>query len=532
MFPEADAAVARIERLHAGVSTDHPSLEAAKFYRSELFYRRGDAFNAHVGYRELVASKNPRMAAAARLRLTDLSFDAGKSRSVQLEYETLLPHGEAFGAKMLDWSLRAAEAALDAGDYAGADAWFNRFAEGVTDRNRRDIVEVRRADLDVLDGRPEIGRKRLRALFGRKGDMDIEALAKVRQIALGVGASDPGERIDELHRATSSSNRGVRVYALSVLVHQLLLQDRIDEGVAAITRLAYEGPDPALAATFDDDLERLLLATIEGTGTEEGCARIIRRLGGRTEILLGYAPAPAPFLALGECLEKIELHDLAIAVYRSLTRTFGTAAAKRVALPLARASLASGDVSLARAAAEVNILNRGDDAANWRFVQAQAEAEMGHANRARELLRVLLRTDELLDQSLALADAFSKILDRKVKEDIELLDLVVAAVPEDQRAKSPFRYGAVAMRSAEALRLMGQGDRARVQYRVASEFLPAGSMRDEASYWTNGQELLARKEPEGRGAGEKSPQSIWARLHQYDSNAKSLGKKYQLRAIP
>lgn len=531
LLPEADAALNRIRARLSWLGADHPSLESARFYDAELLYRRGDGFSAHLVYRELTLSKNSRMAAAARLRLTDLSFDAGKSRSVQLEYETLLPHGAAFGAHMTDWSLRAAEAALDAGDFGAARAWFERYTSEVGDRDARDLVEIRRADLEVLEGRPGEARKRLRALWRRKGDLDIDSLARIRQVDLGVSSDAPDARIAALRAATSSANRGVRIYALAVLVHELVQQGKLDEGVAAVTRLAYEGASPVLARHFKRDLHDLLASSRREAAEDEGCPRVVRRLGGRYGVLLGHASDPAPFLALGSCFERMHLQDLAITLYRALTRTYGLRVANEVALPLARASLAVGDVSLARAAAEVNIRHGGERILEWKAILAVAEVALEHDAGARKLFRELLQGDKLPDQRVSLALSFATLIARQPYDDDDddrLLEKTLLSVADAMRASEASTFGEATMLVATRLRSGDEPRRAAVFYSLASETLPVGARRSEARYWAN------RFDPESRTPGETGdPEATgpWSQLADYEAKARTLIDRYQLEGL-
>lgn len=528
-FPELDADLSRIERILAKASPDHTLLEAARFFKAEFLYRSDDEFNAHVAYRELASSKNPRMAAAARLRLTDLSFDAGKSRSVLLEYETLLPHGEAFGARLTDWSLRAAEAALDIGDFEAAKAWFDRYNAHVQDRDVRDIVEIRLADLEALNDQPEQARKRLRRLWRRKGDLNIENLARLRQVDLGVGSHSPDERIEMLHRATSGQKRGVRIYGLAVLVHELVLQGKISEGIAAITRLAYEGADPILARHFASDLDSLLASSQAEAMDDEGCGVIVRRLGGRYGILMGSAANPTPFLVLGRCLEQRQLHDSAIAVYRSLTRVFGANLASRVALPLARASLASGDVSLARAAAKVNIQNGVGRIREWKMIAADAETALGHHDAARDIIRGLLADPDVGNLRLGLGLTLTKLIARNPNDgDVDLLVRTVRAIPESIRIEQAESFGELAMRAATALRMRGDAYQARPIYKLASLALPNGARKGEAHYWATGQPLASEDEGDEAAPTSSDP---WAQLARYEAKARRTGERYRLDSL-
>jgi len=519
---EAVAANRRITKAFGWQGDDHRLMLAARFYGAEILYRRGDDFDAHLAYREIAGSKHPRIAAAARLRLTDLSFDAGKSRSVQLEYEALLPHGQAFGARMVDWALRASEAALDAGDFAGARAWFELHSEKTEEREARDVVQLRLADLDALQGRPVEAYKRLRSLFGRKGRPDIEALARVRSIDLGVASISPEERIAQLHDATATPNRRVGVYALSVLVHELLLLGQLDAGVAALTRLAYEGADPVLAPHFQSDITALLDRIRIDSGDQPGCRRMIRRLGGRYGVLLDHASDVDPFLALGRCFEILNFHDMAVTLYRDLTRTFGRSIAPKVSLSLARTSLLSGEPGMARAAAEVNLRHGDVDTEAWRALMARAEAALGHSDEARALLRDLLRGGLGPDSRVELVALFASLLDgRPYDEDTRLLTRQLEAIPEAERKRFESTFAEANMKTAQILRRQGRLESAIGFYRVAARHLEEGSRKNEALFWTRAPAIDAAPEDEDQTR-------TWSRLAAYDQTAREMSAKHSL----
>lgn len=530
-LPEAQAATKRVVKQNAWLGDDHPFMLAARFYDAEILYARDDHFNAHIAYRDIASSGHPRIAAAARLRLTDLSFDAGKSRPVQLEYETLLPHGQAFGARMADWALRASEAALDAGDYAAARAWFERHAEEVDDRDARDVAEVRRADLDVLEGKPDKAFKRLRSLFGRKGRSEIEALARVRSVDLGVSSASPDDRVAQLHDATATTNPRVRVYALSVLVHELLLLGRLDEAIAAVTRLAYEGADPVLARRFPEDVSAILAKVAADASDREGCRRMIRRMGGRYAILLDHATAAQPFLTLGRCFEELGFHELAVSLYRALPRTFGRAAARAVALPLARTSLAAGEPAMARAAAEVNLRNPDLDPRPWRALLARAYAALGHRDKAREVLRKVLAEGGVAGERVELVGLFAELLEgRPFGSDTRLLIEQLEKLPQRDRAAESSAFGEASMKAAHLLRRQGRLETAVRFYRAAAEHLPDGARRRESRFWAGDAEAVADSDA-GDAPGDAGDAAIinaWSRLSRYDQKAQEMAAKHAL----
>ncbi|MEM9175874.1 MAG: hypothetical protein AAGC67_11625, partial [Myxococcota bacterium] len=74
---EAAAQLTRAARRLEDEPAGSRHVEEVAFWRAEILYRRGQAFDAHLAYRKLGRSDNARLALASRLRLTDLSFDSG-----------------------------------------------------------------------------------------------------------------------------------------------------------------------------------------------------------------------------------------------------------------------------------------------------------------------------------------------------------------------------------------------------------------------------------------------------------------------
>ena len=304
------------------------------------------------------------------LRLTDLSFDAGKVDQVSVEYEALLPRAAAFGGSTVGWALRAAEAAIDGGHLERGLRWIERFLESGPRRDARDAAEIRLADLDVRFDDPMGARKRLSAVVARRRDDRLGSLAAVRAIDLGVAAGSSDDRIGLLLRVLREQRRGVRRYALGVLLRELQQRDDYDGALAVATRLAYEGVDPIVTPGFEAMLDGLL-REVTSTETALACGDLVRALGGRYGILIERASHPEPFVELGLCFEEIELPWLAVKVYRTVTRRFGIRGAESVTLPLARSSLAIGESELARRVATAALEDPGPDEAAWRGVHGK-----------------------------------------------------------------------------------------------------------------------------------------------------------------
>jgi len=321
---EAAAQWALAERLlDARDPPDASRRLALAFGQAEVLYRTGMRFDAHLAYRELAHADEPRLAAAARLRLTDLSFDAGRREQVSVEYEALLPRATAFGASAEGWALRAAEAALAVGEHERGLRWIERFVESGPEPEVLDLATIRQADLDVVLGDPTRARARLAELGRRREGEPLAALAAIRAIDLGVSNEAPGDRMERLLEIVRVHPHALRRYALDVLMAELIDRDEVEEALIVATRLAYEGIDPVVTPSFGSRLDDLLERATATAGSESAntsgssrtdCVGILGVLGGRYAMLIERASRLEPFVRVGECFERSELPWLPVPV--------------------------------------------------------------------------------------------------------------------------------------------------------------------------------------------------------------------------
>lgn len=500
------------------------------FGRAELLYRSGRAFEAHLAFRELARSEDARIAAAARLRLTDLSFDSGRVSQVSLEYETLLPRASAFGASPVDWALRAAEAAIDVGELERALRWIELFLEEGPDRDARDAATLRLADLDVAFDDALRARERLVGLGGRRRRDPIGSLARVRAIDLGVSEGSPAERVDALLEIIRDQRRGVRRYALGVLMGELGHRGDLEGALAVATRLAYEGIDLVVMPDFAAELDDLLRRVTAEEANETTCPRVIRALGGRYGILIERASEVEPFARLGECFERLDLSWLAVTVYRTVARRFGGEGAAQVALPLARSSLAIGEISLARRMAEASLAEPGPQDPGWRAVLAQVDFEESRLEAAAEGLKAVLDARELASERGRLARLLALVFEGQADaEAVAFLSERLSGWLEsgDPGARERAAMIDAALRTAHAQRVAGHEEAARVLYRLVDRHAEPGTLRASARFWLG---LAGEADAEGKSAWGEDPEealgSPWARLATFERRFAPLADAY------
>lgn len=535
---EAGAQWTRAERIleaHAG----NPSRAVqVAFGQAELLYRRSRPFEAHLAFRELSRVDDARIAAAARLRLVDLSFDAGNRDSVSIEYEALLPRASAFGASIEGWALRAAEAALDEGALDRALRWIELFVESSSDSDAREAATIRLADLDVAFDDPVRARERLRELASRRRRHPVGFLAVVRAIDLGVFEGPPAKRIELLLEAVHGQRGGVQRYALGVLMRERAHQGDLEGALAVATRLAYEGVDPVVNSGFEAALDALLTRATSEASDEASCGGVIRALGGRYGILIERASRSAPFLHVGACFERIELPWLAAPVYRSVARRFGVEGAGNVALPLARASLALGEWALPRRMAEASLKEPGPEADDWKAVLAETDFMESRFEAAARGLRAVLDSPRLESRRGHLARLLALTFEtRRDDEGVRLLAERLPVWLESSGLGPRARADLIeaTLRTAHAQREAGRLPAAHVLYRLVDRHAGAGegadedpgALRSSARFWLGlAGEPDAAGEPAWGADPEVELRTPWARLALFERRFDALARAY------
>jgi len=527
---EASAQLTRAVQWIEEFDARRDRLDDVKFWRAEILYRRRSSFDAHLAYRRLTKSENARLALAARLRLTDLSFDSGKIEKVSDEYEALLPRASAFGASVTGWARRASEAALDAGDPGRALRWLERFLESGADRNARDAAEIRLADLDVAYSDPLLARKRLSGVSGKRRTDPIGALASIRAIDLGVAPGSTDQRLDLLMVALRDQRHGVRRYALGVLMNELADRGDIDGALAVATRLAYEGIDAVVNPDYTEKLDGLLAQVVTRHNKGGDCRDVIRSLGGRYGILIERASHPAPFASVGECFERMELPWLAATLYRTIARRFGTAGAEIIALPLARTSLAIGEYTLARRVASAALEEPDEHVVEWRSILAEADFRDERYADAAVGFAAVLDAEVLTRDRGKLARMMAKTFDATAG--LESADYLAKRLPVWLAApglEPASRAGLIeaAMLTGHAYRQKGRSRSAMAQYQLIDQYADGGAMRSSARFWLG---LEGAANSKGAAAWGEDPSialgTPWARYATFEKNLTSLWAAY------
>jgi len=526
---EAAGEWALAERLLDATDPTNPSRRhALAFGQAEVLYRTGLRFEAHLAYRQLARAEEPRLAAAARLRLTDLSFDAGRIENVSLEYESLLPRATAFGASAEGWALRAAEAALAIGAHERGRRWIERFVEGGADPEGVDLSTIRQADLDVVLDDPDRARSRLAEVGERRAGEPLGALAAIRAIDLGVSELAPRARMERLVEIVRVQSHGIRRYALDVLMSERVDREELSEALVVATRLVYEGVDPVVSPAFGSRLDELLERATATASMD--CEGLLEVLGGRYGMLIEQASTIDPFVRVGECFERIELPWLAAPVYRAISRRFGAAGAERVALPLARSAPSVGELALARRMAEASLEAPGPDELAWRAVLAEVDFRESRIAAAAAGLQAVLEAPELALERGRLVRMLALTFEER--DDPEAVSFLAARLPRwlEQPPQGPVARASMleaTLQTAHVLRRTGWRERARRLYRVIDRHAADGALRSSARFWLG----LAEEDETVRISvwGEDPTEALgspWGRLARFEQRFESLSNAY------
>lgn len=513
--PEAAAWARRVEQSAATRSGDAATamVDAARFLRAEALYLSGRHLQAAELYAALEDSAVGRLASGARFRGADLAADAGRPEAALPRYEELMPEASRFGASGQAWSARVGEAAFQAGEFASALAWFQRFAEGSNDPRERAIAEIRVADSAAILGKLPEARALLRDIVEHAADPAVHDLASVRLAVPPVGSRQSGEEITRLERAAGSPNPRVAQYARAELGRGRLEAGEAEHALEVLTRLAFERPDPILAPWLDVHLDDAIEATTEGADGPTGCRDVIRKVGWRREFLLRHSDRTAPFLTLGACYEEVGLPGQAIHLYRSLVRRFGIRVGEDVSLPLARAALGAGEVGVAKAAAEARV-EAGAGLA-WTRLLARVHVAAGNDRDALEVLHPALETSDASGRLRAESVWLLSVIALRLGELERVRSVLAAADPwlAPGAGLDDAQRGDLHWARAEAARRAGLHAVARRDYAEASTLLVRGTRRAAAEYWMGAFEDDPFAERDHYGAGhETDAGGLWAVL--------------------
>jgi hypothetical protein len=304
----------------------------------------------------------------------------------------------------------------------------------------------------------------------------------------------------------------------------------LDGALAAATRLAYEGVDPVVTPSYSDQLDEILANILKEGSQRGGCPEIIRELGGRYGILIERASNLAPFTRVGLCFEEMELPWLAATVYRSMARRFGAIRAQTIALPLARASLAIGEVTLSRRVATAALEDPDEDVMAWKAIVAEADFVDGRIDQAVEGLRAVLDSPKIRLERGKLIRLLALTLEKRGQ--IEDAQYIAERVPrwlEQDQAEPISRANMIeaAMLAAHAHRRAGESEGAMDLYRVVERYSTSDALDSSARFWLG---LAGEMDSSGESPWAGDPRSSlvapWGRLARFEKRYRPIRESY------
>ncbi|MGH0033713.1 MAG: hypothetical protein ACQGVK_01655 [Myxococcota bacterium] len=506
---------------------------AAEFYAAEGLYLAGRAEQSRAAYRRLSNSASARIAAAARLRFADSLFDAGQREGAQIEYEELLGGAEEFGASIEGWGLRALEANLEHGDLEAAKRWAEAVLAAEAPPEVRGAAQIRAADLLVARGNSAAARRLLEHIVESDAPAAVRATARLRIEHVDPEPADD-ERIERLRALTRDPWRPAADYARLLLGRDLLARGDAVGALDALTRVAFGPLADRLAGPLREGLDAALVGLAASATGPEGCASYVSSVGWRRRLLARRAGNLEPFALLGGCYATLGLEEVAIEAYREVSKRFGAEGVARVALPLARASLARGDIERARRAAIEHAGQDSREGDRWRLLLSEIEMFEGRYGTAAETLRRLVETNRPAAErtrAIVLLARAALHVGRLSELRFVIGDAILRLDPDERGPRNDW-VGEAALMAADGHRAAGNLGAARDLYAIAVESLPVGERRDQAAYWLS---ELGGASPR-RSAQEPPVQGAWKRLaetrQRIDALHRRIGRSVRSRPQP
>ena len=518
--PEASASALQALREGEGAGLSAGRADAARFLRAEAMLLSRREEEARALYQALASSSADRLATAARLRLIE-----GNGSELPPEVAWTRLQARLEEARSMDLDLRgfervATEFALRAGDSRRALLHIALAADLGSDELTTGLATIRKVDVLVARGRASDALAILERILEQHKDVDVRRLARLRIVAHRLGDATEAEQREALLEAATSKERGVSLHARAMLLHLRVQAGEVDLALDDYARLAYDDPDDELAPTYRDDLDTMLLAAVESH-----CPTVVRRLGGRRELLMRQARVSEPFVALADCYLALGMPAPALASYRAVTRAFGSELVSRLTLRLARASLSAGDLPAARALLRahrsesdpVDVPVGGLAGDSWSLFGAEFALREGRDEAAAEFLLPIVRAGdaplrairwlaELVAKQAAGEEALVLLEDETSRWQLESDPLLADTAEVAARAH-------VALVLADRLLARGEPRRAHYYYGLAVESLRDGPQRARARFHRASLSEGKRRRPAFEEATEPIPGAeLWSRL--------------------
>ncbi|MEZ4218398.1 MAG: hypothetical protein R3E88_18115 [Myxococcota bacterium] len=480
----ADAAARAVQAL--ALSRTPERRRAATFYRGEALALAGRGDEALPFLRALAGADDDAdpIAAAARARIAALELAgdvAGDARAQAREaLESSVLRARAIGLPVAAFGTRAVEAALRDGDEQGLREWIDALTSTRLPIEVGDWLRVLEADLEVAKGHVTTARAKYDAIAHAREGSPIGTLAALR--SLRHADLRRGDReIEWLTRTAASAVPPLSGYAKLVLAQASIAAGEKEAALDLLSAAVFEHPRADIARPIGDLVTQLLVELVRADDGDT-CSRSLELADWRRSLLVQASTRVEPFLALGRCYERFGLAAAAESLYREVLRRFGADVAPALALPLARTSLALGEVARARTVAAAQARAGGPQRAEWELLLGRSALAEGDAEAAIATLVPLVERREPEGEALLAIVELARALRPRGELGArgDLLANALLALTPAQRDESA---ALLALELAHARRALGRDGDARALYDLVLGTSARAGARAEALYW-------------------------------------------------
>jgi len=508
----ADAAARAIQA--QAVARTPERRRIATFYRAEahaLSGRRETARELLLPIAESQGDEPIVAAARARIAALDLASDdetVDRPRA-RAALESAVLRAREIGLPIAAFGARAVEAALEADDDRGVEEWISALLRTRMPIEVLDWLRVLEADREAAKGHIVTARAKYDAIAHARAGSPIGTLAALRSL-LHADLRRGDAELRWLRETAASATPPLSGYARLVLAQVAIASDEPEHALDLLTAAVFEHPRADLARATSARITELLSQLLEA-GDEAECSRSLEIADWRRTLLVQSSARIEPFLALGRCYERFGLAAPAEGLYRDALRRFGAEAGPLLALPLARTSLALGEVARTRTVALAQSRVESPQQSAWQLLLGRAQiAEGDDAGGLATLAPLVERGEPQGERMLALSE-FARVLRRRgeLASQAAAISRALLALPAVERDE---RAALLAVEIAHAHRESGRASDARTLYDLALATSVAPSTRAEALYWRDARARDRARAPSLREIAGEPQTRPWAEL--------------------
>ncbi len=505
----------------------------AKWLAAEEAHRTGESLKALRLYAELADEPDDRLALAVWLRRAEAAFPvagpeaASGAAELWAEFPSKLEAAAQAGLDVEPWSLVAGELALRANDPQAAHYWLAR-AELAWPGG---LASIRKADALSALARVSDARNTLERVLRVGANADVRALAGLRIAAFELDAGRPEQARAASQAAARSPHPELRAAALGLLVRGQLAAGAVTQSLNSGVRLVHSGVDASAIPYFRDDMQRALTQI---TAERVACSGVLQALGSRTTLIARQAEDAAVLLRVADCFLATGMPGAALDAVRLAGRTYGAERIPDLALRMATAALAAGELPAVHAAIDAAAKEPAaspDARLRWRSLAAALAEREGLLGAAFEELVLLSGEDALpIEPRIQAELALVRMLEagRDAARGVGALEASLAREP----AVIPEARAFVWLRLADLRMSAGAVPEARAAYERAATKLPSGALRDRALHHAAFASRAGAERSEALGiAVAAGSRSAWSELSALETQLRQLSEELDDRAM-